>query len=152
MQNNDITNATSAGCSLCHSVPDNYKDSGHLDETDNAEILFNVFVTDSGNVASTWNHSTASCNNTYCHGAFKFDKDASSNQWVYLDSVIIGNNPEMIWTNVGTGQADCGSCHGLPPTGHGDYTTCHTCHIGVVDADRNIIDKSKHINGKIDIF
>ena len=152
LQNNDITNATSAGCSLCHSVPDNYKDSGHLDETDNAEILFNVFVTDSGNVASTWNHSTASCNNTYCHGAFKFDKDASSNQWVYLDSVIIGNNPEMIWTNVGTGQADCGSCHGLPPTGHGDYTTCHTCHIGVVDADRNIIDKSKHINGKIDIF
>jgi len=153
LQVNDITNATAIGCTACHSIPDDYKDSGHLDETDNAEIVFNAFVTDSGSVAAEWNHASANCSNTYCHGAFRFEKDASGYQWVYLDSVIVGNNPEMNWTNVGTGQADCGSCHGLPPTGHNaTFGDCDGCHNTVVDEDLNIIDKTKHINGEINVY
>ncbi len=46
-------------------------------------------------------------------------------------------------------QAKCGTCHGLPPTGHiaAPITSCYLCHQGVVDEMGNIIDKDKHING-----
>ena len=59
----------------------------------------------------------------------------------------------------GTEQAKCGTCHGTAATGnplpggtHTTVATCSFCHAGVIDANMNIIDKSKHINGKLDKF
>ena len=52
-------------------------------------------------------------------------------------------------------EAQCGSCHGLPPTGHVDFgglSTCTNCHFGIVNAQGQIIDKSKHINGVKNVF
>lgn len=150
----DLSSINSMECSACHFTPVNYKDSGHLnDGSENAEVVFNAFVTDSGRVNAQWDHSSASCNNIYCHGAFEFDEASSSRQFVYLDSMIVGNNPELIWTNVGSGQADCGSCHSLPPTGHNDtFGDCDGCHGTVVDDALNIIDINKHINGEINVY
>jgi hypothetical protein len=140
-------------CSTCHVMPTNYSDPGHVnDGTPNAEVVFDNFATNDGKLETNWSHDTATCSNSYCHGAFSFSKDASSNQFAYADSVIVGNNRDMIWNSVGSGQADCGTCHGLPPTGHAAYPACSTCHGSVVDANNNIIDKTKHINGQIDVF
>ena len=51
-------------------------------------------------------------------------------------------------------SAVCGSCHGLPPTGHiaATLTGCGICHGSVVDTEGNIIDKTKHINGQVNVF
>ncbi len=152
LQNSDISNTNAMGCSACHITPTNYKDNGHLDDTEYAEVFFDSLVTDSGRVNAQWNHGTATCSNIYCHGAFEFDKNSSGFPNFYTDSLIVGNNPDLIWTNVGTNQADCGTCHGLPPTGHIALTTCYSCHALVVDDAQNIIDKTRHINGKINAY
>jgi predicted CxxxxCH...CXXCH cytochrome family protein len=85
--------------------------------------------------------ASGACRNVYCHGNF-------SN----------GNNYAAKWTG-GAVEAKCGSCHGDPATGnplpkspHPQMDNCSTCHAGVVDAGRNIIDPSKHINGKLNSF
>ncbi len=67
---------------------------------------------------------------------------------------MVGNNFSAKWNQVDGSQAECGSCHGLPPTGHqaSTLTACVNCHIGVVDNQGNIIDKTKHINGVKNVF
>ncbi len=66
-----------------------------------------------------------------------------------------GNNSAVIWNKVDDTQAQCGSCHGLPPTGHVDFgglTTCVNCHQGVVNGQGQITNSGKHINGVINVF
>jgi hypothetical protein len=65
-----------------------------------------------------------------------------------------GNNFSPAWK--GTAQGACGSCHGdagtanpLPKPPHFAVTTCYTCHPGVVDQNKKIADKTKHVNGKL---
>jgi len=148
-----LTTAFSRDCNLCHKMPSAYDDAGHIDGQLPAEVVFSSFTTDTNRLNSIWDHETASCSNIYCHGAFVFKKeDAGSNSWIYTDSVIVGNNPTMKWTEVGTNQAECGSCHTLPPEGHLSQLTCNGCHGRVVDENFNIINKSLHINGKVDVF
>ena len=104
--------------------------SGHVnDSSPHAEINFSDFVSDSGNLSSHWDRDAATCSNVYCHGAFTFYKDSSDYQWVYTDSVITGNYSNVVWNSVGTGEAACGTCHGLPPEGHfSAITECGNCH------------------------
>ncbi len=99
------------------------------------------------------NFASLTCNNTFCHGNWKLDKSTSPYQFAYADSVMSGNNISPVWTG-GSSQAACGSCHGLPPTGHfaTDITRCARCHTGVIDANGNIIDSTAHINGKVNVF
>jgi hypothetical protein len=146
------TVAYTKDCSLCHIMPWSFNDPTHIDDTPGAEIQFGIVATDSGNVTPVWNSTSATCENVYCHGNFVLRKDESANDWGYVDSLIVGNNPTMVWNQVGTDQAACGTCHGLPPTGHVNSTVCSNCHGSVVDADNNIIDKTKHINAKIELF
>ncbi len=148
----DTWSTVTMRCSSCHSVPENYSDAGHIDANLPAEVIFDTLATFRGKENPVWDRSDVSCNNVYCHGAFTLKKSESNNAWGYADSVITGNQPKMIWNAVGSGQAVCGSCHALPPQGHIPQETCNTCHGRVVDADFNIIDKSLHINGKIELF
>ena len=80
-----------------------------------------------------WDRSSATCA-TWCHGAAR-----------------------PIWTK--TGQAVCGSCHGIPPAdaAHAptlQLTDCIKCHTKSVDANGYpVVDAnnhSEHINGQID--
>jgi hypothetical protein len=66
---------------------------------------------------------------------------------------MVGLNYTPTWTN-GAADASCGSCHGIPPKGHiaVPISTCGSCHFGIVSTDGKIIDKSKHINGKVNVF
>ena len=79
-------------------------------------------------------------------------KDSSSNQFAYTADKMMGNNRSVIWNQVDGSQAVCGSCHNLPPDGHIANPNCSNCHPGVVDANRNIIDQTKHINGMKNVF
>ena len=143
-----LTSTYALDCTICHRALTGFDDPNHIDANPDIEIEFNEIATDSGHVAPNWNRTTTTCSDVYCHGNFKFPRTNSENE---ADSVIVGNNPDLDWTQVGTGQADCGTCHGLPPTGHAAVTIkCVFCHSSVVDENNNIIDKSKHINGRID--
>jgi len=144
-------------CTICHTMPQTLDAAGHVgDDTPGiAEINFGVFAHTEEDLFTSWNHETKTCSNVYCHGAFEFKKENSEYPFAYTGDVMSGNNVNMIWTDVGSGQADCGTCHGLPPQGHqvqGTVTVCSGCHGRVVDENNNIINKALHINGQADVF
>lgn len=154
-------------CSECHMVPTSVYAAGHVDSGPPAEVFFrdslaNTVTNEPTTMyydvslptttpVPTWNPSTLKCSNTYCHGDFKN-----------------GNNYSPTWTFVGTGEARCGTCHGdvtkptlaeraLPKTTssggtHPNSTQCSVCHVGIVDANLNFINKAKHMNGKLNVF
>ena len=152
------TVGATVNCQECHIVPTKVSSPGHLGSLP-AEVVFNgplgplpsgggTFVP-----TPTYNSSTFKCSNSYCHGNWKLRKATSTTQFAYTDSVIAGLNYSPTWTN-GSTDASCGSCHGVPPKGHIDVplSTCGSCHFGIVSTDGKIIDKAKHINGKINVF
>ena len=114
-------------CAECHRVPADYRDAGHMDGDGRAEVTFGARASADG-AAPVWNG--ASCS-VYCHGA----------------TLPGGVTPTPIWTQVGTGQADCGGCHGVPPPApHPAVSpdTCTPCH-PVPQTD------GKHIDGTLDL-
>lgn len=145
-------------CSSCHVVPTTVNGSGHLDGSSGAEVVFSGLANfATGGVASGAAYISVQqkCNNTYCHGAWTLTRGNSGYDFVYADTVtdIKGNSAALAWTG-GSSATTCGSCHGLPPTGHRLYSghACGECHTGVSDASNNIIDKTKHMNGKVNVF
>ena len=88
---------------------------------------------------TNWDHETGVCSNVYCHGEFKWNGSGN-----------LDNDP--VWTTVDGTQAACGTCHGLPPAPpHFNGDQCSMCHGSVVDENRNIINKEKHMNGEYNI-
>lgn len=150
-----LTTAYNRDCNLCHITPAVFDMAGHVnDSSPYAEINFGSIASDSGKVTPTWDHDNATCSNVYCHGDFTFNGKTSAYPWVYEapDSVISGNNVSVIWNSVGTGQADCNTCHGLPPKGHfQQITECEKCHYGY-GPNFTIIDKKHHIDGKVEVY
>jgi len=156
---NGIKIGSNIVCNECHLVPGGFKSAGHIDDTPRAEVIFGSF-TSAGPSTPAYNFGDYKCSNTYCHGNFKFSKATSEYQFVYTEDFIEGNNYSPQWNKVKDpnsnegSEAECGTCHGLPPKGHqeSELRSCATCHQGVVDIRGNIIDPTKHINGKIDVF
>lgn len=142
-------------CVECHKIPSTLFANGHIDNTPNAEVTFGQ-LSSSGLSAPSYNISEISCSGTYCHGNFVSYKDSSTMKDVYIAPTMTGNNTKVIWNKVDGSQLVCGtSCHSLPPTGHRTYSSnsaCAICHGSVIDASLKIIDKTKHINGKVDLF
>ncbi|MHB1687961.1 MAG: CxxxxCH/CxxCH domain c-type cytochrome [Ignavibacteriaceae bacterium] len=143
-------------CSSCHVVPQSVYSPGHINPGQPARVTLGDLATT--NIASNavYNYNGATCSNTYCHGNFVFSKDSAEagDQFAFADSEMVGNNKTVTWNKVDGSQAACGSCHDLPPKGHIGpipLTKCFTCHQGVVDDQGNIIDKAKHINGKVNV-
>jgi len=105
---------TGFDCNVCHIKPTYPGDPGHYQV--DGKLLQRpapVIVASSALGPFSWNSSTATCTNSYCHAPFA---DASA-QFI---------NP--VWTAVGQDQAPCGSCHGNPPAGHYPNPACQTCH------------------------
>ncbi|MEK6650289.1 MAG: CxxxxCH/CxxCH domain-containing protein, partial [Bacteroidota bacterium] len=100
----------------------------------------------------SYNYTAHTCGGTYCHGSLKNGNTTNAPVW---------NAP------AGTGAA-CGTCHGttsggttaqmaLPKTAatggdHPSFTQCSWCHNAVVDANTNIIDGTKHVDGQVALF
>ena len=140
-------------CEVCHTPVVNFSDATHIDDPPSPDIHFNTLATDSNRLTTVWTHGNATCSEAYCHGAFEFKKSESAYAWAYTDSVITGNQNPVVWTQTAV-EDSCKFCHDLPPEGHVAATinTCTICHGSVVDANGVIIDKTKHIDGKIDVF
>lgn len=143
-------------CTECHRVPPSVYVPGHVDTPGPAEVVMSgLAATPSNGLVPNplYDPQTLSCANTYCHGNFRVRKESSPYQLWYSDTVMTGANYSPVWTK-GSSDVACGTCHGLPPVGHRPYTLtqCAICHMGVVNSAGAIIDKSKHINGKINVF
>jgi hypothetical protein len=142
-------------CSNCHIVPSGLYSEGHLGDDNKAEINFGALAIAQG-VSPNYNFQNNTCSDTYCHGNFVFYRDSSNFPQIYTAPTMRGNNFLVKWNQFDPSgsQAQCGSCHGIPPLGHQPFaiTQCATCHTGVVDAQGNILDRSKHINGVINVF
>ena len=128
-------------CIDCHAVPVDLSAPGHLGTDSIAEITWSLLA----GAQSTWNRTTATCSQTYCHGNFS------------------GGNPtnRPVWT--ASGQASCGSCHDVgssPGTlgwKHAFHVTtadldCADCHFSVVDLGGAISNGSLHVDGKVDLL
>ncbi len=154
-----FANGISLACSECHTVPTDVNSDGHLGSDGKAELNFGAFTNKLG--GTSYDFTTNKCANTYCHGNFEFKKsDASStSQNQYTADKMVGNKRAPQWNLIDGSETKCFSCHGKSdadpsPIGHVSYTIdqCVWCHSTVVNASGTIIDKTKHINGKINVF
>jgi len=145
--------SASLSCSECHKVPQTPYTQGHMNGT--TDIAFGSLSSTNVAALPSYNFGTNKCSNTYCHGGFVFKKSnaGAAHDYIYTEDQITGNNFMPQWNKVDGSQAACGTCHGLPPKGHIqlDIKFCVNCHGSVINEAGQIIDKSKHINGKIDM-
>ncbi|QOJ29034.1 MAG: hypothetical protein HRU80_09125 [Ignavibacteriales bacterium] len=164
-----LGNGPALVCGDCHTVPATAGAAGHLDNTPGAEIVYSAKSSISTNVSGHQYYASSlptnvpnprfvtvpgtnkkGCADSYCHGSFK------------------NGNPDNIavWS-AGADGAKCGSCHGDVATGnplpkttanggnHPNVQNCSFCHGDVVSVSGTtytIIDKQKHINGKLNVY
>jgi hypothetical protein len=144
-------------CAECHVVPTSLDSEGHLDGTFPAvaEVVWGSIANQNGTINPTYLGGT--CASSYCHGGFIYTKANAPEiaKFIYEGDAITGNDLSMNWND--SAPAQCGSCHGLPPTGHlvlapeGEPLPCSACHAAVVDENYQIIDETLHVNGQADI-
>jgi predicted CxxxxCH...CXXCH cytochrome family protein len=143
-------------CSECHLPVTGFAAPNHIGPNPDgiAEITFgtlarNVLPGDTTNPDPSWDRNTATCSNSYCHGNFR-----SGNR----NAAPVFNQPASV---------TCGSCHGDPVSGnpnpgittnfaspHFSYwtiTECYLCHNQVINPQGIIFNKSKHLNGEINL-
>lgn len=130
-------------CTMCHTEVSEFDDPDHFDGIEHAEVIFGELATDSGELSTSWNRTTASCSQVYCHGSFTLGSGGQ----------ITGKSDPVVWTEVNPDPAACDFCHDLPPAGHPqvpDTTpgSCAQCHGSVVNSNGVIINKFLHINGE----
>lgn len=119
-------------CNECHVVPEHVEDPTHADGLP-AEVTFAGIARADGR-RPAWDEASATCTGSYCHAPTPGDRRASP----------VWNEEQPL---------ACSSCHELPPPlPHPQSETCSACHGAVVDTDnRTIIDKSRHVNGVVDV-
>ncbi|MFL5391535.1 MAG: CxxxxCH/CxxCH domain c-type cytochrome [Myxococcales bacterium] len=118
-------------CADCHPVPS--KPAGHYGSGE-ATLEFGALAR-TGGLEPSWDRTSATCSNTWCHGG----------------GLKSPNPLSLVWTDAG--GARCTSCHGAPPSApHPQRTDCHTCHPGTVNGD-GTIDKQTglHVDGKVEV-
>jgi len=135
-------------CATCHVVPESYGAAGHIDDQPaRAEVTFGGISAFAG-ASPRYDVATSTCSSSYCHGGWTFNRATSPYPFGFTAETMTGNAPDVVWTSVGTGQAACGTCHGLPPTNHWDQTLCQSCHPR--GPNGTFPDPATHIDGRID--
>jgi predicted CxxxxCH...CXXCH cytochrome family protein len=122
-------------CQRCHPTPTQPGDEGHYQSGGKLLTGPAKVIVDAGYAGPfAWDRTAATCTNSYCHAPFQ-------------DPTAMQITP--VWTKVGEHQADCGSCHGAPPPGHGPDTRCQACHreTFIGDQPRSAL----HANGTIEV-
>jgi hypothetical protein len=148
-------------CDTCHVVPTDALSPGHADGA-TATLTWSAMAV-SGGAAPQWNRSNATCSSTYCHGSysgvFSYNTwDFGLDQPVPMTMSYSGGRATPTWTG---GPMSCGSCHGNPPAGtgnwhapsHGGGSDCDLCHpdAATTPAGNAITDLSLHINGTVEV-
>lgn len=122
-------------CTACHVKVKDFADEGHLYRNGvfRAGQAGVVLASNDAGVVS-WDRDFATCTNTACHAPGSTDTAAT--------------HRVPTWTRVDAGEAQCGSCHGKPPSNHADGR-CELCHApGYADGG---VDLSRHLNGSVDL-
>jgi predicted CxxxxCH...CXXCH cytochrome family protein len=118
-------------CTHCHPDP-RAGSSSHLDGR--IDVVFGALATHDGAVASRFDRTTRTCTSVYCHGAFDGGNAANAPPW-----------------RSGHGDADCGTCHDLPPANHAgvaaDAAACVRCHADTIGPDGALVAGGAHMNG-----
>lgn len=143
-------------CETCHVVPQQVGDLGHIfiqgatgpiKDPLPAEVVFTGLGT-----GATWDHDTATCTNSYCHGDTMRQTDPVTNQTVMGAG---GTLTQPMWTQVDGAQSKCGSCHGTPPPApHPQNEDCGLCHQSMNPGDfaaGKFSYPELHINGVVDV-
>ena len=99
-------------CETCHIVPTSLLSAGHYAPDSVAELTWSPLAGSS----SAWERTTASCNDTYCHGNFR------------------GGDAANVPTWTGSNQAACGSCHDVG-TDPGSLRDRHFEHVSEENLD-----------------
>jgi predicted CxxxxCH...CXXCH cytochrome family protein len=122
----------SLACKECHTVPKKAEDSGHIQGLPARVLLRGVAESDAR--TPVWLHAERTCTDTWCHGPSAKGPSASPR-----------------WTDATT--PSCTSCHGAPPPApHPQASECSVCHASVVASDNHtIIDRSRHVDGIVDL-
>jgi predicted CxxxxCH...CXXCH cytochrome family protein len=131
-------------CFECHIQISGFNDTNHIGSNPGtAKIVFGTLAKTitAGYIPNpVWDATSQTCSNTYCHGYFKGGNTTALPMFLNPNSVV------------------CGSCHGNPTTGDPKPVTghqyfpdnCNYCHGIVVDSNRTIINKYRHVNGVVD--
>ncbi|MBI5443728.1 MAG: CxxxxCH/CxxCH domain-containing protein [Deltaproteobacteria bacterium] len=118
--------AQPVGCVACHSVPADAMAPKHIDGGTAEVTLLGV-----GGLPA-WDRASATCANTYCHGA----------------TLQGGTQRTPVWTRNDGSQRTCTSCHGAPPPApHTSGTSCGSCHPGYSQTAVNV---ATHLNGALE--
>ena len=143
-------------CNECHLPVSSFEDPNHIspDGQSAAGIVFGtlakkqtVSLSDPSITYTpnpVWDRNAQTCANTYCHGGFVNGNNGA---------VAVFNDPNSV---------NCGSCHGNSATGnplpggnhpqtYPNVTQCYLCHGGVINMNGTFKDRSRHVNGIIDI-
>ncbi|HTR55821.1 MAG TPA: CxxxxCH/CxxCH domain-containing protein [Kofleriaceae bacterium] len=144
-------------CVTCHKVPVNVGDPGHIFNyaadgtpiriTGPAALIFSGL-----GVGASWDHDSATCTSSYCHGDTLHQTDPSTNQVIPGAG---GTITQPVWTTVDGTQSKCGACHGLPPPApHPQNQDCGLCHQSMNPGDfaaGKISYPALHIDGKVEV-
>ncbi len=87
------------GCTECHVVPSTIFAPGHIDDSV-VTVTFGTLAS-KGGLTPSYNASSQTCSNVYCHGNFPFSKPTLP-------------PPNPTWKG-GSAVVACGTCHALPP-------------------------------------
>ncbi len=118
-------------CSECHEVPAGYEPFAHVDALP-AEMEWGDLAKAHGR-SPVWDRDTASCSDSWCHSP---------------SSGMVTESPE--WTS--SESLSCTSCHGAPPNPpHPQMIECKVCHGDVIDEAGDIIDRQRHVDGRVDV-
>ena len=153
----NTVSSTIVPCGQCHVVPASVYLPGHVDTDLPAEVTMSggLAQADPTPLAGSpaYDYQAFTCANTFCHGNWSLSKASSMFPDGYSGDVMSGANYSPLWTG-GSGEIDCATCHGSPPTGHvaAMLSECGGCHSGIVDTDGTISNTDLHINGKVNVF
>jgi predicted CxxxxCH...CXXCH cytochrome family protein len=132
-------------CGVCHVKPADALAPGHVDAVVTgapvANVSFGGLASTRLTTAPTWDRTSATCSNTYCHGA----------------TLSGGTKTAPVWTRLDGTQASCGTCHGVPPPAphpvvSGGMPACNPCHSDTMDVTGALVAPSaggKHLDGVV---
>lgn len=130
-------------CVQCHTKPTDIFSPGHIFVGDTTPGVADLRFVAGLSPATTWNGDNGTCSNLYCHG-----NGRGNNGTVTVDSDVT-----------------CGSCHAVRTSGesgwdrmsepHEDHleegVQCWECHGDTVDSRDQIVDKTLHVDGDVDL-
>ena len=144
-------------CETCHKVPQEVGDLGHIlvaganGALEKDPLPAELSPTGLG-VGLSWDHDTATCTNSYCHGDTLHQVDPANNMIVPGTG---GTITKPIWTQMDGTQKACGACHGNPPPApHPQQSDCGLCHQSMNPGDfakGKISYPELHIDGLVEV-